>query len=258
MKLNLERPVVFFDLETTGLDVAQDHIVELCYIKLFPNGNRESKSMRIKPVDASGNQVHIPEKTTAIHGITDDDVADCPTFRDIAPELQATLADSDLAGYNSNHFDIPLLVEEFLRLGINIELRDKRFIDVCVIFKKMEQRTLSAAYKFYCKKNLENAHSALADTEATIDVLEAQLDMYADTLKNDISSLAEMSATGRNIDFASRIVLNDQNVEVFNFGKYKGQPVKEVFRRDPGYYSWIMQGDFPLNTKQVVNRIKMS
>ena len=258
MKLNIQRPIVFFDLETTGLDVARDHIVELCYIKLFPNGNRESKVMRIKPVDALGMQIHIPEQTTAIHGITDDDVADCPTFKEASEELAKVFSNCDLAGFNSNHFDIPLLIEEFLRVGINIELKDKSFVDVGVIFKKMEQRTLSAAYKFYCHKDLENAHSANADTEATLEVLEAQLDRYPDVLKNDVQSLAAISATKSSVDFAARIILDENNVEIFNFGKYKGKSVVEVFRRDPGYYNWIMQGDFPLNTKQVVKRIKYS
>lgn len=258
MKLNIQRPIVFFDLETTGLDVARDHIVELCYIKLFPNGNRESKVMRIKPVDALGMQIHIPEQTTAIHGITDDDVADCPTFKEVSEELTKVFSNCDLAGFNSNHFDIPLLIEEFLRVGINIELKDKSFVDVGVIFKKMEQRTLSAAYKFYCHKDLENAHSANADTEATLEVLEAQLDRYPDVLKNDVESLAAISATKSSVDFAARIILDENNVEIFNFGKYKGKSVVEVFRRDPGYYNWIMQGDFPLNTKQVVKKIKYS
>ena len=258
MKLNIQRPIVFFDLETTGLDVARDHIVELCYIKLFPNGNRESKVMRIKPVDALGMQIHIPEQTTTIHGITDDDVADCPTFKEASEELAKVFSNCDLAGFNSNHFDIPLLIEEFLRVGINIELKDKSFVDVGVIFKKMEQRTLSAAYKFYCHKDLENAHSANADTEATLEVLEAQLDRYPDVLKNDVESLAAISATKSSVDFAARIILDENNVEIFNFGKYKGKSVVEVFRRDPGYYNWIMQGDFPLNTKQVVKKIKYS
>lgn len=257
MKLNIEQPIVFFDLETTGIDVARDHIVELCYIKLFPDGKREENTIRIKPVDALGMQIHIPEKTTAIHGITDDDVKDCPTFKDISGQLKEIFSDCDLGGYNSNHFDIPLLIEEFLRVGINIDLTNRKFVDVCVIFKKMEQRTLSAAYKFYCKKNLENAHSALADTQATIEVLESQLDMYADTLANDIGSLADFSNVSRRVDFASRIVLDDNDVEIFNFGKYKGQAVKDVFQRDPGYFSWIIQGDFPLNTKQVVERLKL-
>lgn len=256
MKLNLERPIVFFDLETTGVDVAKDHIVELCYIKVFPNGNEESKTMRIRPTDSLGMTIHIPEASTAVHGITDDDVKDCPSFRDIAADLEQTLKDCDLAGYNSNHFDVPLLVEEFLRIGIVLNLSNIRCVDACVIFKKMEQRTLTAAYKFYCKKDLDNAHSADADTRATFEVLEAQLDRYPE-LENNIDSLADFSKGNNScVDFAGRIVLNDKNQEVFNFGKYKGMVVKEVFMRDPGYYNWIMQGDFPLNTKQIIKRIK--
>lgn len=256
MKLNLNRPIVFFDLETTGTDVAKDHIVELCYIKLYPNGNEESKAMKIRPVDAFGQTIHIPEQSSAIHGIYDDDVKDCPTFKEIANDLQLVFKDSDVGGYNSNHFDIPLLVEEFLRVGINIDLSESKFVDVCVIFKKMEQRTLSAAYKFYCKKDLENAHSAFADTRATVDVLEAQLDFYPE-LQNDIQYLSDFSTSGNNIDFAGRIVWNDKKQPVFNFGKYKGQLVKEVLAKDPSYYNWMLQGDFPLNTKQVLKKINL-
>ena len=257
MKLNLNRPIVFFDLETTGTDVAKDHIVELCYIKIYPCGNEKSESMRIRPIDVLGNTVHIPEQASAVHGIYDEDVKDCPTFKDIADDLLNVFRDCDLAGYNSNHFDIPLLVEEFLRIGINFDLSDCKFVDVCVIFKKMEQRTLSAAYKFYCKKDLVDAHSALADTQATVDVLEAQLDFYPE-LQNDIQFLSDFSTTGNNIDFAGRIVKNEKNQPVFNFGKYKGQLVKEVLNRDPGYYSWMLQGDFPLQTKQVLKKIKLT
>ena len=256
MKLNLNKPIVFFDLETTGIDVARDHIVELCYIKIYPCGNEKTQSMRIRPVDAFGNTVHIPEQASAIHGIYDDDVKDCPTFKDIANELLDVLQDSDLGGYNSNHFDIPLLVEEFLRIGINIDLSNSKFVDVCVIFKKMEQRTLSAAYKFYCKKNLEDAHSALADTRATVDVLEAQLDLYPELI-NDIQSLSDFSYNSNIVDFAGRIIKNEKGEKIFNFGKYKGQAVKEVFDKDPSYYTWIMQGDFTLNTKQELKKIKL-
>ena len=256
MKLKLNRPIVFFDLETTGTDVAKDHIVELCYIKLYPNGNEESKAMKIRPVDAFGQTIHIPEQSSAIHGIYDDDVKDCPTFKEIANDLQLVFKDSDVGGYNSNHFDIPLLVEEFLRVGINIDLSESKFVDVCVIFKKMEQRTLSAAYKFYCKKDLENAHSAFADTRATVDVLEAQLNFYPE-LQNDIQYLSDFSTSGNNIDFAGRIVWNDKKQPVFNFGKYKGQLVKEVLAKDPSYYNWMLQGDFPLNTKQVLKKINL-
>lgn len=257
MKLNLNKPIVFFDLETTGIDVAKDHIVELCYIKIYPCGNEKSESMRIRPVDALGNTVHIPEQASAVHGIYDDDVKDCPTFKDIANDLLDILRDSDLAGYNSNYFDIPLLVEEFLRIGINLDLSNSKFVDVCVIFKKKEQRTLSAAYKYYCKKDLENAHSALADTRATVDVLEAQLDFYPD-LVNDVQFLSEFSSNPNLVDFAGKIIKNDKGQKVFNFGKYKGQVVKEVFDKDPAYYTWIMQGDFALNTIQEFKKIKLT
>lgn len=258
MKLNIQRPIIFFDLETTGTNVAKDHIVELCYIKIFPNGNEETKSMRIKPVDSIGNTIHIPKETTDIHGIHDEDVKDCPTFKEVAQELINVFHDCDLAGYNSNYFDIPMLVEEFLRAGINIDFSNCKFIDVCVIFKKMEQRTLSAAYKFYCEKDLENAHSALADTRATLQVLEAQLDKYSDKLENNVDSLSSFSKVNNNVDYAGRITLDAKNNYVFNFGKYKGKEVREVLRKDPGYYNWILQGEFTLNTKQVLRKIKMN
>ena len=251
MKLNLKRPLIFFDLETTGINVTSDRIVELCYIKVFPNGNEESKSMRINP------EMPIPPHSTAVHGITDDDVKDCPTFKEVAKELELTFRDSDIAGYNSNKFDVPLLVEEFLRAGVEIDLSKRNFVDVQTIFHKMEQRTLVAAYKFYCGKNLENAHSALADTRATLEVLESQLDRYPDVLANDVGFLANFTTVNRNVDFAGRIIYNDKDEEVFNFGKYKGRKVTDVFRLDPGYYSWMMQGDFALNTKQVLTRIRL-
>ena len=251
MKLNLKRPLIFFDLETTGINVTSDRIVELCYIKVFPNGNEESKSMRINP------EMPIPPHSTAVHGITDDDVKDCPTFKEVAKELELTFRDSDIAGYNSNKFDVPLLVEEFLRAGVEIDLSKRKFVDVQTIFHKMEQRTLVAAYKFYCGKNLENAHSALADTRATLEVLESQLDRYPDVLTNDVGFLANFTTVNSNVDFAGRIIYNDKDEEVFNFGKYKGRKVTDVFRLDPGYYSWMMQGDFALNTKQVLTRIRL-
>lgn len=251
MKLNLKRPLIFFDLETTGINVTSDRIVELCYIKVFPNGNEESKSMRINP------EMPIPPHSTAVHGISDDDVKDCPTFKEVAKELELTFRDSDIAGYNSNKFDVPLLVEEFLRAGVEIDLSKRKFVDVQTIFHKMEQRTLVAAYKFYCGKNLENAHSALADTRATLEVLESQLDRYPDVLANDVGFLANFTTVNRNVDFAGRIIYNDKDEEVFNFGKYKGRKVTDVFRLDPGYYSWMMQGDFALNTKQVLTRIRL-
>ncbi|MBR4533146.1 MAG: ribonuclease H-like domain-containing protein [Bacteroidaceae bacterium] len=251
MKLNLERPIVFFDLETTGIDIAHDRIVEICLLKVYPNANQESKVMRINPT------IHIPEEASAVNGIYDDDVADCPTFKEVADELWQFMKDCDLGGFNSNHFDIPLLVEEFLRAGMNVDMRHVRSIDVQNIYHKLERRTLIAAYKFYCGKDLENAHSALADTEATYEVLCAQLDHYPDVLQNDVDFLTEYSRRNRNVDFAGRMVYNDEGVEIFNFGKYKGMPVADVLRRDPSYYSWIQQGDFTLNTKQVLTEIAL-
>ena len=251
MKLNLRNPLVFFDLETTGTNINSDRIVEICYLKVYPNGNEESKTLRINP------GMHIPEEASAIHGIYDEDVKDCPTFKDVAKKIAADIEGCDLAGFNSNRFDIPVLAEEFLRADVDIDLMKRKFIDVQVIYHKMEQRTLSAAYKFYCDKNLEDAHTAEADTRATYEVLKAQLDRYADTLQNDINFLSEYSCHTKNVDFAGRIVYNDQGVEVFNFGKYKGISVKEILRKDPGYYSWIMQGDFTLNTKNVLTKIKL-
>lgn len=251
MKLNLKNPLVFFDLETTGINISTDRIVELCYIKVHPNGNEESKTMRINP------EMHIPETSSQVHGIYDKDVADCPTFKQIATELAHTIEGCDFAGFNSNRFDVPLLVEEFLRAGVNINLSRRKFIDVQNIYHKLERRTLSAAYKFYCGADLEDAHSALADTRATYEVLMAQLDRYPDDLQNDVQFLADYSRMNNNVDFAGRIVYNDKGTEVFNFGKYKGRPVAEILKVDPGYYGWIMQGDFTLNTKQVLTQIRL-
>ena len=251
MKLNLDKPVVFFDLETTGTNTAQDRIVEISYLKVSPNGNEDMHTRRINPC------MHIPEQASAVHGIYDDDVKDCPTFKEVAKEIARDFEGSDIAGFNSNRFDVPLLAEEFLRAGVDIDLSRHRFIDVQVIFHKMEQRTLTAAYKFYCGKDLTDAHSADGDTRATYEVLMAQLDRYPNDLKNDMTFLSEFSSFTRNVDFAGRIVRNDKGQEVFNFGKYKDMPVVEVFNRDPGYYSWILQGDFPLNTKQVLTRLKL-
>ena len=251
MKLNLKNPLVFFDLETTGTNINSDRIVEICYLKVYPNGNEESKTLRINP------EMHIPEESSVIHGIYDEDVKDCPTFKEVAKKIAADIEGCDLAGFNSNRFDIPVLAEEFLRAGVDIDLMKRKFIDVQVIYHKMEQRTLSAAYKFYCNKNLEDAHTAEADTRATYEVLKAQLDRYADILQNDINFLSEYSCHTKNVDFAGRIVYNDQGVEVFNFGKYKGIAVKEILQKDPGYYSWILQGDFTLNTKNVLTKIKL-
>lgn len=251
MNLNLKNPLVFFDLETTGTNINSDRIVEICYLKVYPNGNEESKTMRINP------EMHIPEASSAIHGIYDGDVADCPTFKDVAKKIASDIEGCDLAGFNSNRFDIPVLAEEFLRTGVDIDLMKHKFVDVQVIYHKLEQRTLSAAYKFYCDKNLEDAHTAEADTRATYEVLKAQLDRYSDVLENDITFLSNYSCHTKNVDFAGRIVYNDQGVEVFNFGKYKGMSVAEVLKKDLGYYGWIMQGDFTLNTKNVLTKIRL-
>ncbi len=252
MELNLKKPIIFFDLETTGVNISHDRIIELSYIKVYPNGTEEEKSMRINP------EMSIPAESTAIHHITDEDVADKPTFKQIAKELAKVFEGCDIAGYNSNRFDIPLLMEEFLRAGINIELSRQKFVDVQTIFHKMEQRTLSAAYKFYCNGDLENAHSANADTRATYEVLKAQLDRYPN-LKNDVEFLSNFSSFNKNVDLMGRIVYNEQGIEVFNFGKYKGVSVKEVFeRRDPSYYAWMMNGDFALDTKRVITKIKLA
>ncbi len=251
MRLNLKNPIIFFDLETTGINIASDRIVEIAFLKVELNGNESSKTMRVNP------EMHIPEKVTKIHGITDEDVKDAPTFNEIAKSLARDFEGCDLGGYNSVRFDIPLLAEEFLRVGVDIDLKRKKFVDVQVIFMKMEPRTLTAAYKFFVGKELKDAHSASADTLATYEVLQAQLDHYSN-LENDIGMLAEFSAHNRNVDFAGRIVYNEEDEEVFNFGKYKGKSVREILERDPGYYGWMMNGDFPLYTKKVLTTIKLN
>lgn len=250
MQLNLKNPLVFFDLETTGINIVKDRIIELSFVKVHPNGKEETKTRRINP------GMPIPAESTAIHGITDEDVKDCPVFKEVAKSLAAQIEGCDLAGFNSNRFDIPLLAEEFLRADVDLDLRKRKFVDVQTIFHKMEQRTLSAAYKFYCNKTLENAHSAEADTIATYEILKAQLDRYPD-LKNEIGYLSDFSSFNNNVDFAGRMIYNDKGDELINFGKYKGQLVADVLKSDPSYYAWIMNGDFPLNTKQVLTEIKL-
>jgi DNA polymerase-3 subunit epsilon len=250
MQLNLKNPIVFFDLETTGVDTSRDRIVEISTVKVFPNGDKEVKTRRLNP------EMRIPEEATAVHGITDEDVANEPTFRAIAKSLAAYLEGCDFGGFNSNKFDVPVLMEEFLRAGVNVDFKNRKFIDVQNIFHKMEQRTLEAAYRFYCDKTLENAHSAEADTMATYEVLMAQLDRYPE-LQNDVSYLADFSARGQSADYAGRILYDDKGVEVFGFGKYKGRSVAEVFREEPSYYSWMMNGDFPLYTKKVITEIRL-
>jgi len=242
--------MVFFDLETTGTNIVSDRIVEISYHKVSPNGKEETKTMRVNP------EMPIPAESSAIHGITDADVASCPTFKSVAKEIAHDIEGCDLAGYNSNRFDIPLLAEEFLRADVDIDLMKRKFVDVQVIFHKMEQRTLSAAYKFYCEKELEGAHGAKADTLATYEVLQSQLDRYPD-LKNDVDFLSKFTTQSNNVDFAGRIVYNDKGEEVINFGKYKGKKVTDVLNSDPGYYGWIMNSDFSLHTKKVLTNIKL-
>lgn len=251
MKLNLKNPIIFFDLETTGIDIAKDRIVEICYIKVEPNGNEESRTMRINP------EMHIPAQASAIHGIYDSDVTDCPTFKEVAGMLAQTFKGCDLAGFNSNRFDIPLLVEEFMRAGVLLDLSKRKFVDVQNIYHKLERRTLIAAYKYYCGKDLTDAHSACADTRATYEVLLAQLEKYPNDLKNDISFLADFSKMTNNVDFAGRLIYNDKGEEVINFGKYKGRLVKDVFSTDPGYYGWVQSADFSLNTKYVFTQLRL-
>lgn len=249
MKLKLKNPLVFFDLETTGTNIVTDRIVEISYLKVYPNGREESKTIRINP------GMHIPETVSAIHGIFDEDVKNCPTFKQVAKEIMNDIEGSDLAGYNSNRFDIPLLAEELLRADVDIDFMKRKFIDVQVIFHKMEQRTLSAAYKFYCNSELENAHTAEADTQATYQVLQAQLDRYPE-LENDVEFLSKFTAQTNNVDFAGRIIYNEKGEEIINFGKYKGQKVIDIFKKDVGYYGWIMNSDFALHTKKVLTNIK--
>jgi len=250
LNLNLKRPLAFIDLETTGINVSSDRIVELSVLKISPNGKEEWMTTRVNP------EMPIPPKTTAIHGITDEDVADAPVFREIGKNLAVFLEGCDLAGYNAIKFDIPVLAEEFLRSTIDFNFRKRRYIDVQVIFHKKEQRTLAAAYQFYCKKDLTDAHSSKADTAATFEVLKSQLDRYND-LENDIEKLADFGSYNTNVDFAGRIILDEEGVEIFNFGKYKGKAVELIFHEDPAYYSWMMNGDFPLYTKKVLTEIKL-
>ena len=250
MQLNLRNPLVFFDLETTGIDIAKDRIVEISMVKVMPNGEEIVKTRRINP------GMPIPPESTAIHGITDEDVKDCPKFKEIAKSLAAQIEGCDLAGFNSNRFDIPMLAEEFLRAGVDVDLNRRKFIDVQTIFHKMEQRNLTAAYKFYCNKDLANAHSAEADTMATYEVLKAQLDRYPE-LENDVNFLSKYSSFTNNVDFAGRMVYNEKGQEVINFGKYKGRLVEEVLKSDPSYYAWIMNGEFPLNTKKMLTEIRL-
>lgn len=252
-QLVLKRPIVFFDLETTGTDHVKDRIVELAFVKLLPDGNRDSFVRRVNP------GIPIPKATTAIHGISDEDVKDAPLFKHIAHSLYEWIRNCDLGGYNSSKFDLPLLAEEFLRCGIDVDFTERHMIDVQQIFFKMESRSLSAAYTFYCNKELNNAHSAEADILATIEVLEAQLDRY-ENLAHEVKPLHQFTNGEEYVDYARRIVIRDGHA-VFNFGKYKGRKVEEVFNSEPQYYDWMMQADFALHTKQkiseILNRMKL-
>lgn len=248
--LKLNKPICFFDLETTGLNVGKDRIVEISVLKVFPNGNKESKTLRVNP------EILISKEAEAIHGISNEDVANEPTFKEIAPQIWEMIKDSDLAGYNSNRFDVPLLAEEFLRAGMEFDVDKHRLVDVQVVFYKKEPRDLTSAYKFYCDKSLENAHSAAADVEATYEVLKAQIEKY-DDLENDIKFLSEFTTQRQTADLAGFIGYNEKGDEIFNFGKHKGKKVTEVFDTDPGYYSWIQNADFPLYTKRVLTKIRL-
>lgn len=263
MNLILKNPLVFLDLETTGMNIVTDRIVEIALIKVYPDGREEEKQYRINP------EMPIPELVSKIHGIYEDDIKDKPTFKEVAKNIAQFIEGCDFAGFNSNRFDIPMLAEEFLRAGIDVDLKKRKFIDVQAIYHKMEKRTLAAAYKFYCQKPLEDAHSAMADTKATYEVLKAQLDLYNDTeyedhagktskpIVNDIQALSDFSAYDTNVDFVGRIVYDENGVEIINFGKNKGIPVEKVLREQPGYYSWIMNNEFPLYTKKVLTAIKL-
>ena len=250
MDLKLKNPIAFFDLETTGINTVTDRIVEISIIKILPNGAEEVFNQRINPT------MPIPKQSSDIHGILDADVANEPTFKEVGKKIAEFIKGCDLAGYNSNRFDIPLIVEEFLRADIEIDLRKHKFVDVQTIFYKMEQRTLVAAYKFFCDKDLTNAHSAEADTRATYEVLKSQLDKYPE-LENNIDFLSEFSSHNKNADFAGRMIFNEEGEECINFGKHKGKRVEDVLKSDPGYYGWIMKSDFPLDTKRVLTQIKL-
>ena len=270
MKLNLQKPLVIFDLETTGLDMVKDRVIQISYIKVFPDGREVRGNELVNP------EKPIPDLITQLTGISDADVKSKPTFKQLASKLSEVFTGSDIAGFNSNYFDIPMLAEEFLRAGVDFDFSKARLIDACTIFKKLERRNLASAYKFYCGRRMEDdfeAHRADQDTEATYRVLMGELDYYTEehqralgedptdrVLQNDMQALADFSKTNDNVDFAGRIVwaeVNGVRTEVFNFGKHKGLPVADVLHFDPGYYSWILAGDFTYNTKQVLTRIRL-
>lgn len=263
MTLNLTKSICFFDLETTGININRDRIVEICIHKINPDQSTQTKTYRLNPT------IRIPVEASIVHGIYDKDVADCPTFKDVAGELNTFFGNSDLAGYNSNKFDVPILVEEFLRADVDFDMRNRKLVDVQNIFHQMEQRTLSAAYKFYCNKKLEGAHGAEADTLATYEILLAQLERYKDVpfedkkgqisfpVVNDIEALSIFTTTKKFVDYAGTMVYNDKGQEVFNIGKHKGRLVSEVFEYEPSYYAWMMDADFSLSTKRKLTEIRL-
>lgn len=249
MNLKLDRPLVFFDLETTGVQIATDRIVEISILKVYPNGNRESWTKLVNP------EIEIPKEASDIHGITNEKVVNEPKFSELATKVSTLIEGCDLAGFNSNRFDIPLLAEEMLRAKVNFDMKDRKAIDVQVIFHKKEQRNLSAGYEFYCGKTLDNAHSAEADTLATFEILEAQVERY-DDIESDVNFLSEFSSHQQRADFAGFILFDDNKEEIFSFGKYRGRQVAEVLRENPGYYSWMQNADFPLYTKKILKGVK--
>lgn len=251
MELQLIKPLCFFDLETTGTNVVKDRIVEISILKVFPNGNKESKTWLVNP------EMEIPQEAAAIHGITDEKVRNEPTFKELARDVYNMIRDSDLAGFNSDRFDIPLLAEEMLRAEVDFDLGNMNSVDVQTIFHKMEKRTLEAAYKFYCDKDLTNAHSASADTQATYEVLLSQIQRYPE-LENNVKKLSEFSRRKQNVDFAGFIARNEEGDEIFAFGKHNGKKVLEVLETEPGYFGWILNADFPRYTKKVLTQIKLS
>ncbi len=268
MKLNLTKPIVFFDLETTGVQVGSDHIVQICLLKVMPDGSESDVTYLVRPADDKGNTLKIPAESTAIHHITDAMVADKPTFKELAFSVAEYIGDADLAGYNSNKFDVPLLVEEFLRAGVEFSLENRHLVDVQNIFHRMEPRTLVAAYRFYCGKELDGAHSADADTKATYEVLKAQLDRYdgvaytdrdgktTTPIVNNIEALSVFTSNPQWADLVGHIGYDKNHREVFNFGKHKGKTLEQVFHQEPAYYDWMMKADFPLSTKQVVMQVQ--
>ena len=250
MELKLNRPICFFDLETTGTDVVNDRIVEIAILKVYPNGNKESKTWLVNP------QMPIPPSATAVHGITDEKVANEPSFKELSKQVHSMVKDSDLAGFNSDRFDIPLLAEEMLRAEIDFDMRNRVSVDVQTIFHKMEKRTLAAAYKWHWNKELFDAHSAEADTMATYEVLKSQLERY-DELENDVKFLADFTTRKQSVDFAGFIVMNENDEEVFSFGKHKGKRVEDILEEEPGYFGWLLNADFPRYTKKVLTAIKL-